>query len=459
MLEKRKTIMKKVKGGFDERGYYDENLESTIEVEVDDDGNEIIDEAMLAREQAEKEKASRSLIPNLFHKKTDTSQKTEEEQEKNPLSEDEKRHMAKENFEEQQEEKEIKDLQDTLEEVEEVEEKVKNGEMIIDGEYHPEEMKEETLEVGNVSEEANADEIEGWKETDKQTENNRASQEGATVPQGGIVLDSEILDSVEGSTTEEKKQTIKKVFNRFFHKVSEEETEASHPTLVSVAPVVSQNSGEVSQKEQQETDGEQKDAVIATAESETTTIDEAPVWEGVSKPETSKTEESMEEKGEWEWGEKKDEETTDTQKEMPPVEEVTEWDDKEVEKKGADEEEPKKEQVAENAETNTQKWKKMVLTKKQKNLFIGWAVALILVVILLAVSVWGQSSPTITGVVDETPDVSDADTSLVEDVTADVQEGDSSSDVSTDSWSEDTIVTEKKQHLDLLQKALRKGEK
>ncbi|USN58479.1 MAG: hypothetical protein H6767_09640 [Candidatus Peribacteria bacterium] len=153
--------MKKVKGGFDERGYYDENLESTIEVEVDDDGNEIIDEAMLAREQAEKEKASRSLIPNLFHKKTDTSQKTEEEQEKNPLSEDEKRHMAKENFEEQQEEKEIKDLQDTLEEVEEVEEKVKNGEMIIDGEYHPEEMKEETLEVGNVSEEANADEIEG----------------------------------------------------------------------------------------------------------------------------------------------------------------------------------------------------------------------------------------------------------------------------------------------------------
>ncbi|USN58480.1 MAG: hypothetical protein H6767_09645 [Candidatus Peribacteria bacterium] len=90
-------------------------------------------------------------------------------------------------------------------------------------------------------------------------------------------MDSEILDSVEGSTTEEKKQTIKKVFNRFFHKVSEEETEASHPTLVSVAPVVSQNSGEVSQKEQQETDGEQKDAVIATAESETTTIDEAPV--------------------------------------------------------------------------------------------------------------------------------------------------------------------------------------
>ncbi|USN58481.1 MAG: hypothetical protein H6767_09650 [Candidatus Peribacteria bacterium] len=52
---------------------------------------------------------------------------------------------------------------------------------------------------------------------------------------------------------------------------------------------------------------------------------------------------------------------------------------------------------------------------------------------MLAVSVWGQSSPTITGVVDETPDVSDADTSLVEDVTADVQEGDSSSDVSTDS--------------------------
>lgn len=161
MLEKRKTIMKTVKGGFDDRGYYDENLESTIEVEVDDDGNEIIDEATLAREQAEKEKASKRLIPNLFHKKTDASQKTEEEQEKKSLSEEEKRHMAKENFEEQQEDKEIKDLQDTLEEVEEVEEKVKNGEMIIDGEYHPEEMKEETLEVGNVSEEANADEREG----------------------------------------------------------------------------------------------------------------------------------------------------------------------------------------------------------------------------------------------------------------------------------------------------------